>query len=211
MVDGTITIIALWTTILLLSSGWLDYLCAQEQLAKRWIFVYLLLPLPFWSISIPFFNFDLLLGAFLLPFFLLLFFMIRQESSLRIHLIALSWLIALLTFLVRKVIQYDPILLFIDEKVLLMLVGGVPAVFLALHYRELLLSVLLGSYLAEILYKYSIRQLASSIPMGDAYFTDLVWMTLTFAFAIYILLYPLQGRIRSRKKAGQVSGGVRQG
>ncbi|WP_232696301.1 YphA family membrane protein [Brevibacillus daliensis] len=191
MNDGIVALLLQWLFLCIVWMGLADRLLAKMKVKRSTVLVivtcFLLTGFAEWKLY--FYPAIVNVSGFLLPLAVAALIWSGNSSSLqersRLFLGALI-LIFSLVFL-RKIIFWNPVLLLLDEKILIPLITISLCFFLARHLLHHVFYLTAVLPISDAIYQLSFVSLTNQASMGGAYLQDLLWVCI----AAVAVLYPV--------------------
>lgn len=181
MNDGILTLVIQWCFICLIWMGTLDRPLRQFSFSRAHalavVTIFLLCSLVSWRLY--FLPIEVNISGGILPLLLAGWIYTQLQQERRRYLLISSFFIGCMLLFLRKILFWDPVLLFTDEVLLLPLVIVFAAVILARTIVFQAFILLVSLTLSDALFALSQMKQAGSATIGTDYTQDMLWISLS--------------------------------
>jgi hypothetical protein len=193
MNPGYLALIVIWFLILLTWIGCFDRYLQINHVKKSIVMTFLII-----SLFGTWYTQPLVMGgrisfvSFLLPLAISWFMWLREDDNIQIHLLTASFLIGTSIFLLRLLLQIDPVLMFINEHYMQVALTLFLLVVAARGFTQQFILLVFGLTFGEVGFQYYLWEKTSHFQLGSLDYSDLWWLTI----ASLICLRWLKGRFK---------------
>ncbi|HJV46542.1 MAG TPA: hypothetical protein VJ824_12555 [Bacillota bacterium] len=205
MNTGYQALIIIWFLILFSWIGFFDRFFQLHPMNKRWVIRFLLLFLFGAGYQIPLPDHgQLSIISFLLPFVISVWVWIRLGDTNRLHVLTASFLVGTSIFLLRLLLQLDPVLMVMNEKY--MQVGLMLFLVNVATHAPIQQFVLLGFGLtfSEIGFQYYQWEKTGHYELGSFAYCDLWWLTFISLITFQLVLGRVKWALFWRKNRAEI-------
>ena len=180
MKEGIVALLLQWSSLCLVWMGALDKMLAQVKLSRRKalaaLTAFLVCSVADWRVA--FLPVELHWGGAVLPLLFagVVWLAIRRGS--RLYVLAAAGFSLAILFFVRKLLFWDPVLMVVDERLLVPALLVLLVLLLTRSLPEQLLVMLVAFPLSDALYTLSFSGYGAELVIGAPAAQDLLWVSL---------------------------------
>lgn len=185
MIDGYMSFLCLWLTLVLLWMGSLDNFLSKIGIGKKMFIIWLVGTAIFMFFSVevaPFLTVNI--GGFLLPLFFTVWLWNRSGDLHFVHLFSVSCLLSSTLFLMKKLFFLDPVLMVIPELDFLLITTVLLTIIAVKTAAQTLFVITFGLIGSDLLYQISSFDSVGMIILGSTNFRDLWWTSIFLCLCI---------------------------
>ena len=206
MNDGFISLVSIWCLLIIIWSGWFDSFF-QGNRHKRML---CMIPLVLWLLGhgwkYPFSYGEIWVLPVLLPIVVATYVWVKEGENNRLHIVTASFLVGVSVFFMQMLFHLDPVLMFMDEKLLL---AGFTVLLIMMTARRLSHQWILFSFalgLSDLCFQLYVWQKSGFFSLGNPFIQDIWWMTVTLLFLTRSILYLVKRPIIVKRKRVEATG-----